>query len=37
EQFGMFEREALAMGFRSAACGPLVRSSYHADRQAMAI
>ncbi|MDD4881584.1 MAG: lipoyl synthase [Gallionellaceae bacterium] len=34
EQFGMFEREALAMGFRNAACGPLVRSSYHADQQA---
>ncbi|MFA5082652.1 MAG: lipoyl synthase [Hydrogenophilaceae bacterium] len=37
EQFGMFEREALAMGFRSAACGPLVRSSYHADQQAAGI
>jgi lipoic acid synthetase len=33
-QFGVFEREALAMGFRHAACGPLVRSSYHADQQA---
>jgi lipoic acid synthetase len=30
----MFEREALAMGFRHAAVGPLVRSSYHADQQA---
>ena len=30
----MFEREALAMGFRNAAVGALVRSSYHADRQA---
>ena len=33
-QFKVFEREALAMGFRHAACGPLVRSSYHADSQA---
>jgi lipoic acid synthetase len=24
------------MGFRHAACGPLVRSSYHADQQAHA-
>jgi len=29
-----FEREAMAMGFAHAACGPLVRSSYHADQQA---
>jgi lipoyl synthase len=34
EQFGEFERAALAMGFGNAACGPMVRSSYHADRQA---
>ena len=34
ETFAMFEREAGAMGFRHAAIGPLVRSSYHADRQA---
>jgi len=34
ESFAMFEREAAAMGFRHAAIGPLVRSSYHADRQA---
>jgi len=33
-RFQEFEREALAMGFRHAACGPLVRSSYHADQQA---
>ena len=33
-QFAVFEREAAAMGFRHAACGPLVRSSYHADQQA---
>jgi lipoic acid synthetase len=32
--FAMFEREAQAMGFSHAACAPLVRSSYHADRQA---
>ena len=29
-----FEREAQALGFTHAACGPLVRSSYHADQQA---
>jgi lipoic acid synthetase len=32
--FAWFEREAVAMGFRHAAVGALVRSSYHADRQA---
>jgi len=32
--FAMFEREATAMGFVNAACGPMVRSSYHADKQA---
>ena len=36
EAFAMFEREALAMGFASAASAPLVRSSYHADQQAHA-
>ena len=34
DQFAAFEREALAMGFRHAAVGAMVRSSYHADRQA---
>ena len=34
EQFEVFEREAVSMGFKHAACGPLVRSSYHADEQA---
>jgi len=32
--FDEFARQADAMGFMHAACGPLVRSSYHADRQA---
>ncbi len=32
--FARFEREAKAMGFRHAAIGAMVRSSYHADRQA---
>ena len=32
--FKSYEREAHAMGFVHAACGPLVRSSYHADQQA---
>jgi lipoic acid synthetase len=36
DTFAMFEREAQAMGFTHAAVGPLVRSSYHADRQANA-
>ncbi len=34
KQFEVFEREAMNMGFKHAACGPLVRSSYHADQQA---
>jgi lipoyl synthase len=34
DTFKMFEREAVAMGFSHAAVGALVRSSYHADRQA---
>jgi lipoic acid synthetase len=32
--FDMFAREAEKMGFRHAACGPMVRSSYHADQMA---
>ncbi|PKO25456.1 MAG: lipoyl synthase [Betaproteobacteria bacterium HGW-Betaproteobacteria-8] len=32
--FKEFEEKALAMGFTHAACGPMVRSSYHADQQA---
>jgi lipoyl synthase len=36
ETFAMFEREAYALGFRHAAVGALVRSSYHADAQAEA-
>ena len=32
--FAEFERLAGALGFAHAACGPLVRSSYHADQQA---
>jgi lipoic acid synthetase len=35
DEFAMFGEEARAMGFVNAACGPMVRSSYHADRQAM--
>ena len=34
--FEVFEREARALGFAHAACGPMVRSSYHADLQAQA-
>ncbi|MDE2625171.1 MAG: lipoyl synthase [Betaproteobacteria bacterium] len=36
ERFRQFEAEAKAFGFSHAACGPMVRSSYHADRQAQA-
>ena len=32
--FDEFARQAHEMGFMHAACGPLVRSSYHADQQA---
>jgi lipoic acid synthetase len=34
DTFAMFEHEAQGMGFRHAAVGAMVRSSYHADRQA---
>jgi lipoic acid synthetase len=34
--FKEFEHQAHALGFAHAACGPLVRSSYHADQQAHA-
>lgn len=32
-EFAELERDAVEMGFESAACGPLVRSSYHAGEQ----
>jgi len=34
DDFKMFETEAVKMGFVHAACGPMVRSSYHADQMA---
>ena len=34
DMFKQFEREAYAKGFTNAACGAMVRSSYHADEQA---
>ncbi|MBU3739457.1 MAG: lipoyl synthase, partial [Rhodoferax sp.] len=34
DTFGQFEAQAQAMGFRHAAVGAMVRSSYHADQQA---
>jgi lipoic acid synthetase len=34
DTFKMFETEAYAMGFKHAAVGAMVRSSYHADQQA---
>ena len=36
EEFIALEKEALAMGFRGALCGPLVRSSFHAEEVATA-
>jgi len=35
EEFNRLEKDALALGFKSVACGPMVRSSYHADLQAI--
>jgi len=35
-EFAAFKAEGLAMGFRHVEAGPLVRSSYHADEQAVA-
>lgn len=37
DTFSMFESKAYEMGFRHAAVGPMVRSSYHADHQAALI
>lgn len=37
EQFQVFDLAATEMGFKQAACGPMVRSSYHADLQAREI
>jgi lipoic acid synthetase len=34
DQFKVFEEEAKKAGFRHAAVGAMVRSSYHADQQA---
>jgi len=34
--FTLFQSQAATMGFKHAAIGPLVRSSYHADQQAHA-
>ncbi|MBE2895392.1 lipoyl synthase [Pasteurellaceae bacterium HPA106] len=34
DEFDVMKEKALAMGFEHAACGPFVRSSYHADLQA---
>ncbi|MGP4123177.1 MAG: lipoyl synthase [Sodalis sp. (in: enterobacteria)] len=37
QEFDNMKQEALAMGFTHAACGPFVRSSYHADLQVKGI
>jgi lipoic acid synthetase len=34
EEFDEYTKRAEELGFVHAACGPLVRSSYHADKQA---
>ncbi|MGQ9425075.1 lipoyl synthase [Gilvimarinus sp. F26214L] len=34
DEFAEYEARATELGFTQAACGPLVRSSYHADKQA---
>ncbi len=34
DEFNEYTDYALSIGFKQAACGPLVRSSYHADKQA---
>ena len=36
DTFKMYEAEATKMGFTHAAVGAMVRSSYHADAQALA-
>jgi lipoic acid synthetase len=33
QEFGSLESDAAALGFRYVEAGPLVRSSYHAERQ----
>jgi lipoic acid synthetase len=35
DEFVAYEQRALGLGFRNVASGPLVRSSYHADQQAI--
>jgi len=37
DEFRMFGEQAARMGFVNAACGPMVRSSYHADQQAAGV
>lgn len=37
EQFELYEKEGRAMGFSQVASGPMVRSSYHAEQQALAL
>jgi lipoic acid synthetase len=37
DDFGVLQTQAQEMGFLNAACGPMVRSSYHADQQAAAL
>ena len=34
DEFEQYSEYAMSIGFKRAACGPLVRSSYHADKQA---
>jgi len=37
DTFALLAEQAMAMGFRNVAAGPLVRSSYHADKQLQSV
>ena len=37
EEFEALKQEAIALGFKHVESGPLVRSSYHADEQTVAV
>jgi len=37
DTFAWFAEQGLQMGFKNVASGPLVRSSYHADKQVTAV
>ena len=37
KDFNLFQKYAISLGFRYVFCGPLVRSSYHADQQVITL